>query len=228
LHFFHDNMVDVDAVIRSGTEADADFLAWVMLASSRSHGQRGTWDLVVSGDDALCLEYLRQLALVPATLCHCASFLVAEVDGRPASALTTCHLPTAGWAAVGHAMDKVQRDLGWTAADVEASRARLAPALACMPSDIGADWCIEFVATLPQHRRRGLVDALMGQAIQRGVDQKCSLAQIQILIGNDPAQKAYEKAGFVVYDERRNSEFQAASGSPGFRRLTRRLEKNGI
>jgi len=223
-------MVGVDAIIRSGTEADADFLAWVMLASSRSHGQRGTWDLVVSGDDALRLEYLRRLALVPGTLCHCHSFLVAEVNGRPASALATCrfHVDAGGWTAVGRAMDKVQRDLGWTAADVEASRARLSPALACMPPDIGADWCIEFVATLPQHRRLGLVDALMGQAIQRGVDQKCSLAQIQILIGNDPAQKAYEKAGFTVYDERRSQEFQAATGSPGFRRLVRRLGKNGI
>ena len=212
----------MNANIRRGIEADAEFLAWVMLTASRL-GPRGTWDLVVGGDDDACLEYLRRLALVPGTLCHCESFAVAEIDGRPVSALAMCRFADGGWAAVGQAMARVQGDLGWSAADVEASQARLAPALACMPTDAGADWCIEFVATLPQYRRRGLVDALMRQAIQRGVDRKCSLAQIQILIGNDPAQWAYEKAGFVVHDERQSPEFQAVMGSPGFRRLLRKL-----
>lgn len=213
----------MEPIIRRGTKTDAGFLAWVMLAASRSHGQRGVWDLAIADDDAHCLEYLRRLALAPGTLCHHDSFLVAEIEGQPASALATFRFADGGWTAVGQAMTKVQSDLGWTAADVDASQARLAPALACMPPDAGADWCIEFVATLPRYRRRGLVDALMLQAIQRGIDRKCSLAQIQILIGNDPAQKAYEKVGFAVHDERRSPDFQAVIGSPGFRRLLRKL-----
>lgn len=212
----------MEPVIRRGKTADAAFLAWVMLTASRL-GPQGTWDLVVGGDDDECLEYLRRLALVPRTLCHCESFVVAEIDGRPVSAVATCRFADGGWAGVGQAMARVQSDLGWSTADVEASRARLAPVLACMPADAGADWCIEFVATLPQYRRRGLVDALMRQAIQRGVVRKCSLAQIQILIGNEPAQSAYEKAGFVVHDDRQSPEFQAVMGSPGFRRLLRKL-----
>jgi len=212
----------LEPVIRRGTAADAEFLAWVMLMASR-HGPRGTWDLVVGGDDKECLEYLRRLSLVPGTLCYCESFLVAEIDGQPVSALGTCRFVDGGWAGVGRAMARVQSDLAWSAAAVEASRKRLAPVLACMPADAGADWCIEFVATLPQHRRRGLVDALMRQAIQCGIDRKCSLAQIQIMIGNNPAQKAYEKAGFTVFDECRSPEFQAVVGSPGFRRLLRKL-----
>jgi translation initiation factor 4G len=216
----------MEPVIRSGRADDATFLAWVMLAASRSHGPRGTWDLVVGGNDDNddeCMEYLRRLALVPGTLCHCESFSVAEIEGQPAAALTTCRFADGGWEAVGQAMAKVQSDLGWSMADVEASQARLSPVVACMPADAGADWCIEFVATLPQFRRRGLVDALMRRAIQRGFDRQCSLAQIQILIGNHPAQKAYEKAGFTVFDERQSPEFQAVIGSPGFRRLLRKL-----
>jgi ribosomal protein S18 acetylase RimI-like enzyme len=213
----------MEPVIRRGTTADAAFLAWVMLMASRSHGARGTWDLVVGGDDDQCLEYLRRLSLVPGTLCHCESFAIAEIDGQPVSALTTCRFADGGWAAVGQAMARVQSDLGWSAADVAASQARLAPVVACMPADAGADWCIEFVATLPQYRRRGLVDALMRQAIERGIGRQCSLAQIQIMIGNHPAQKVYERAGFSVFDERRSRKFQAALGSPGFRRLLRKL-----
>src|SRR5215472_2434819 len=144
----------MERVIRRGTAGDAAFLAWVMLMASRSHGPSGTWDLVVGGDDDECLEYPQRLALVPGTLCHCESFAIAEVEGQPASALATCRFADGGWTAVGQAMARVQRDLGWSAADVEASGARMAPALACMPADAGADWCIEFVATLPQYRRR--------------------------------------------------------------------------
>jgi ribosomal protein S18 acetylase RimI-like enzyme len=212
------------AKLRRATPSDADFLAWVMLAASRSHAPRGVWDLVVGAGDAACLEYLKRLAIAePRSLCHYDAFLVAEADGRPAAALCTFHPGEGGWPLVAQVMSRVQDELGWTTADVAASQQRLAPALACMPPEAHADWCIEFVATLPEYRRRGLVDALMREAIQRGVDRGCSLAQIMILIGNDAAQKAYEKSVFVVRDECSSPEFQAAIGAPGFRRLMRRL-----
>jgi translation initiation factor 4G len=95
--------------------------------------------------------------------------------------------------------------------------------MGCFLPDAGEDWCIEFVATLPEYRRQGLVDALMREAIQQGIERRCSLAQILILAGNDAAQAAYEKAGFVVHDQRGSPEFEAAVGAPGFRRLMRRL-----
>ena len=85
------------------------------------------------------------------------------------------------------------------------------------------DWGVENVATLPEYRRRGLVDALMSRMLDEGRKRGCRCAQITILIGNDPAQRAYEKAGFKVSDERRNSDFETLLGSPGFRRLTRDL-----
>ncbi len=69
--------------IRRGERSDADFLAWVMLASSRSHLPRGIWDLIIGADDDACLDYLSRLAIAePQSLCHCESFLIAEVD-RP-------------------------------------------------------------------------------------------------------------------------------------------------
>jgi ribosomal protein S18 acetylase RimI-like enzyme len=210
--------------IRRATPSDADFLAWVMLAASRSHAPRGVWDLIVGAGDAACLDYLERLAVAETrSVCHYDGFLIAESEGRAAAALCTFHPGEGGWTVVGQVMSKVQDELGWTAADVEASQARFAPALACLPPEAGADWVIEFVATLPEFRRQGLVDALMRQAIQRGRDRGCTLAQIMILIGNDPAQRAYEKWGFVVRDECASPEFHAAIGAPGFRRLMRTL-----
>lgn len=152
----------MDSTIRRATRDDTDFLAWVMLASSRSHVSRGIWDLIIGADDAGCLDYLKRLAVAePQSLCHYDSFLVAEADGLPAAAVSMFRPGESGWPLVSKAMANVQRDLGWTEMDREASRQRMAPALACFIPEAGEDWSIEFVATLPQYLRRGLVDALL-------------------------------------------------------------------
>ena len=180
--------------------------------------------MVIGASDEECHEYLRMLTLAePRSLCHYESFLVAEADGLPAAALCVFNPADGGWALAGQAKSNVQRELGWSESKVIASERRLAPALACIPPDVGADWCIEFVATLPEFRRQGMVDALMSEAIRLGVERGCSLAQIMILAGNDPAQAAYEKAGFVVRDQHGSPEFEAAIGAAGFRRFLRKL-----
>ena len=214
----------MDPKIRRATRDDAEFLAWVMLASSRSHVASGIWDLIIGAGDAGCLDYLKRLAVAePRSLCHYDSFRVAEAGGRPAAALCVFKPGEGGWPLAANAMANVQRDLGWSNADLEASWQRMAPALACFIPEAGEDWSIEFVATLPDYRRRGLVDALLRQAIQEGVACGCKLAQITILAGNEAAQKAYEKCGFRVHAERGSNEFRSATGAPGFRSLMREL-----
>jgi len=209
--------------IRRATRDDAEFLAWVMLASSRGHVSRGIWDLLIGAGDAGCLDYLKRLAVAePRSLCRYDSFLMAEAGGRPAAALCVYKPSEGGWDLVAKAMANVQRDLGWTETEREASRQRMAPALACFIPEAGEDWSIEFVATLPEYRRRGLVDALLREAIQEGVVRGCKLAQITILAGNEAAQRAYEKRGFRVHAERGSEEFRSAIGAPGFRSLMRK------
>jgi translation initiation factor 4G len=80
---------------------------------------------------------------------------------------------------------------------------------------------IESVATLPEFRRRGLVDALIAEILGTGRGHGNRIAQLTILIGNVAAQRAYEKAGFRVRDEKRHRDFQAALGAPGFMRMVR-------
>jgi ribosomal protein S18 acetylase RimI-like enzyme len=210
--------------IRAATRDDADFLAQAMLSASRGHLGRGIWDLIVDADEASRLEYLMRLAVAePLSPCHYQNHLVAEVDGHPSATLSGFDLRSSGWAAVGQAMSNVQKDLGWTEADLAALRQRLVPAWSCFLPEIGADWGIENVVTLPEHRRRGLANALMDAIIKEGVERKCKLAQITILIGNDAAQATYEKLGFRVFDERRSPEFAGVLSAPGFRRLVRDL-----
>lgn len=211
--------------IRRGTLADAEFLAWVMFAASRAQLNRGLWDLIIGADEAGCLDYLRRLALAePRSLYHCENFLIAEVDGAPAAAL--CGFETRGaWEIVGDAMSNVQRDLGWTEADAAASYQRVGAVWAsCMPPEIGADFAIESVATLPQFRRRGLIGGLIEEALAQARQAGCGLAQITTYIGNDAARLAYEKSGFKVLDEKRCTTADEILGVPGFVRLTRELK----
>lgn len=211
--------------IRRGTTDDADFLAWVMYAASRAHLARGLWDLIVGADEAGCLDYLRRLALAePRSLYHYERFLIAESDGVPAAAL--CGFQTHGaWEIVGEAMAGVQRDLGWSGEQTAASYERVAPIWgACMPRDIGADFAIESVATLPEYRRRGLISALLDEVLRNATERGCKLAQVTTYIGNDPAQSAYEKSGFTVLDEKRCADSEKILGVPGFVRLTRQLK----
>lgn len=212
-------------MIRKGNSHDAEFLAWVMFAASRAHLARGLWDLIIGRDEAGCLEYLKRLALAePRSLYHYENFLIADVDGTPAAAL--CSFETDGaWSITGDAMANVQHDLGWTSADVVASYQRVGPIWAhCMPPDIGADFGIESVAARPEYRRRGLIQALIGEALRNGSEQGYSLAQITTYIDNTAAQSAYEKAGFHSLDEKRCPEVQQILGVPGFVRLVRELK----
>lgn len=211
--------------IRRGQPGDAQFLAWVMYSASRANLARGLWDLIIGADEAACLEYLRRLAVAePRSLYHYESFFIAEVDGVPAAAL--CGIQTREcWEIAGRAMANVQRDLGWTEQDEAASYQRVASIWsACMPPDTGADYVIESVATLPAYRRRGLVQALIEEALRSASKLGCKLAQITTYLGNDAARLAYEKSGFEVCDEKRCAEIEKALGASGFVRLTRDLK----
>jgi ribosomal protein S18 acetylase RimI-like enzyme len=84
-------------------------------------------------------------------------------------------------------------------------------------------WVVESVATRPEFRRRGLIDLLMEEMLERGRARGATTADIGVFIGNDPAQRAYEKHGFRVVDEKRNAAFEAVYGTPGARMLRRGL-----
>ena len=92
-----------------------------------------------------------------------------------------------------------------------------------IPEHVEGAWIVENVATLPEFRRRGLVDRLMAEIIERGRARGASTADISVFIGNDPAQRAYEKCGFEAIGEKRDAAFEAAYKTPGIRTLRRAI-----
>ena len=170
-----------------------------------------------------CLDFLRRLALGQPSLCHYSNFMVAECDGRPAAAMCGFDPREGGWPAMMQAAWPIFQKLAWSEADLMAMMQRSGVIPTCAADDTEGAWVVENVATLPEFRRRGLVDALMRRMLDEGHRRGHKLAQISVFIGNTPAQAAYEKAGFKIVAEKRDPDFEAALKTPGMRHLLREI-----
>jgi translation initiation factor 4G len=210
--------------IRPAEESDASFVAWVQQAAARSHLERGFWDVAVPGPDAARLELIAALARSePESFCHWKRFLIAEAEGAPAAALSGYEPARHGGAAFIDALAGTLRRARWANVEIEALYARTTSFMTCIPETPDDAWVVEWVAALPAQRGRGHVKRLLGAILEEGRRRGYRRAQIAVLIGNTPAQKAYEGAGFEVVDEKTHPDFEREYGVPGIRRMMRAL-----
>ncbi|MEK9283912.1 MULTISPECIES: GNAT family N-acetyltransferase [unclassified Bradyrhizobium] len=209
--------------IRSARPDDADFIARTILSAQRGYRPRGWFDVALGWPEAQCLDFMARIAVARAvSIWHVSQFLIAEVDGKPAAAL--CALPAAGTGpAAWRAIEEVAAATGLAASELEAIRQRGAYVRGCWVQGGEGDWMIEYVATDPAYRGRGLVQALIARALDTGRAAGFARATISFLIGNDAAERCYSKAGFVSAEERRDPAFEALIGAPGFRMFARGL-----
>jgi translation initiation factor 4G len=154
---------------------------------------------------------------------HHSAFIVAEVDGRPASALCGYFEHELGGPALRFAGIEANAKTGRTDEEAAAGFQRAKSIMNVLPEHPPGAWIVENVATLPEFRRRGLVDRLMEEVLERGRKRGATVADISVFIGNDPAQRAYEKCGFVAVAEKRHPEFETVYRTPGTRTLRRSL-----
>jgi ribosomal protein S18 acetylase RimI-like enzyme len=210
-------------VLRAARATDALFVATVLEMAGRGHLPRGPWDLAFPDAEERwrALAYLARDA--SRSWCHHALFDVAEVDGAPGAALVAFEPEELGDTSLGKPMFEVIAQLGWPPDRMAALGPLLAPYLRCFPGMPHGTWIVENVGTRADLRRKGLVAALIERALERGHDRGFRTAQISCLIGNDAAQRAYEKAGFAVVEELRDAEFERMFGAPGFSRMTQTL-----
>lgn len=209
--------------IRSAQPQDADFIARTILLSQRGYRPRGWFDVALGWPEARSLGFIARIALADAvSMWHVSRFLIAEVGGKPAAAL--CALPAAETGpAAWRAIEEVAAATGLGSAELAAIRQRGAYTRTCWVQGGEGDWMIEHVASDPAHRREGLVQALIAQALEEGRAAGFSRATISFLIGNEAAERAYTRAGFAFAEERRDPGFEAIIGAPGFRMLAREI-----
>jgi ribosomal protein S18 acetylase RimI-like enzyme len=209
--------------IRPARPEDAGFIARNILAAQRGHLPRGWFDIALGRPDAECLAFVEQIATArKPSWWHTSQFIIAEIEGKPAAAL--CAMPAAGTrAAARSAIGEVADKTGLDASELAAIFRRGAYAAGCWVQGGDGDWLIEHVATLPAHRGRGLVQALIDHALAAGKAAGFKRASISFLIGNEAAERCYAKAGFAFAEEKRDSDFEVLTGAPGFRRFERAI-----
>lgn len=210
--------------VRPARETDIPFIAWVQQEAARSHLPRGFWDLAFPGTEPDRLRMIGRISGATArSFCHWSGFVIAEVDGKPAAGLSGYAKPSlATGQLLVDAMTEAFDAECWTAEQREAMGSRVAPFMTCIPDTPEEAWVVEWVATKPEHRGKGLVRALLGEIVARGRQGGHDLLQVCVLIGNTPAQRAYESAGFRVVDETRHIDFETTMDCPGIRRLLMR------
>jgi len=207
--------------IRPARTGDASFIARNILASQRGPLPRGWFDVALGWDEPQCVAFVERIATAQTpSWWHVSHFIIAEIEGTPAASL--CALPASGVGlAAKAAIEAAAADGGLGTSDVEAILRRGAYTRNCWVQGEEGDWLIEHVATLPDYRRCGLVQALIDHALAAGAQAGFTRASISFLIGNEAAERCYAKAGFSFAEEKRDPAFEAITGSPGFRRFVR-------
>lgn len=214
----------MDVTIREATAADAPFLAWVMLTAARSHVSLSFWDYAFPGPEAPRLEYLTAMAVAePVCFTHYSGFLVAEHEGEPVGGLSAYDSETKNMDAFIGALAGLLLQREWSLEHQQLLSVRIAPVTTCMPDSPPGVWVIEWVATTPNARGRGVANSLLRAILERGRAAGYTKSQIGYLLGNTPAQTAYERVGFVTVEEKRHPDFEAAFRTPGVARMIRDL-----
>lgn len=217
-------MASAQPRIRPADLGDIGFLAWVVLAASRSHVPRGFWDLWVdAGEDATLAFIANLLSSERPHWCHYSRFIIAECDGQPGAALSAYTVDDPELMSPGDAIETASLASGFSAAQQADAGGRIEAFFPCLPDDAPDSWIVEWVATAPLHRRKGLVQALLEKQFDIGRSRGQAVTQISILSGNDPAQRAYERSGYRYVDEKRSAAFEAITLSPGILRMLRPL-----
>ncbi len=215
-------MSAMTTALRRARATDASFLAWVMLEASRGHVGRGAWDVYVDGPEPRVLALLERLAVqAEPSFCRWEGFLVAEVDGAPAAALSGYDPGAPGMANPDPAIASAVVDaFGWDEPRRHAADTRLDPFITCVSVPPPETWIVEWVATRPELRRRGLIRDLLQAVVAEGRRRGFRRSQITLFIGNTSAQLAYERAGYRVVGEKRHPDFARLMGCPGLARMT--------
>ncbi len=179
----------LDVSIIDAREEHVPFIAWVQLTAFRSHLPKGMWDFFVGGSEEDTLRFLEALATTETKhWCRYQGFIIAEVSGTPAAAMT-------GYFEAESSFDKgvaeACRAIGMAQDDINAGWTRAGTIALVNTAHAPGSWITENVATKPEFRRRGLVDRLLAEMMERGRSRGATIAEIGVFIGNDNAQRAY-------------------------------------
>jgi len=211
--------------IRKCTAEDAAFLARSILIAGRAHVSKGIWEIVLGSPEEECLRFLEQVSVTKIPhLFHYTCFFIAEKDANiPVAGLGGYDPKKMGYQALQLALPEVYKTLDLPQQAFRGANERAAEILACLPKEVENAWVIDSVATLPEYRGRGAAERLLRTVLDEGRRLGHPMAQVNMYIGNQPALRLYQKLGFAIIEETRDTYFEESLGSPGMLSLVRKL-----
>ncbi len=186
------------------------------LPSFKGEQKVNNWAVAFPGPEEKRLEILARYFLNADKLStHYSRFKIADVDGRIAGGLCTHtreHDKFSTWT-------RTARDLGFNYPQIIAIYWRMLPFYRTHLPILENTLVVEYVATFPKFQRRGVITALLEDAIEKAKSENYPRMQVITFIGNLASKKAYEKVGFRVDKESTHKSFETLFGSPGQVRL---------
>jgi GNAT superfamily N-acetyltransferase len=211
---------EVEALIRPAQPKDAPEVTVLMYMAGKSHLQTSVYDLMFPGDLEETLEKLRGLYTANVrSWFHYSHFLVSEVDGKAVATLCGYNELESG----GHKVRDALMELGMDRAEWSSLKQRMQPFYRVNPKHPEDAWVLEAVAVFPPYRGNGLIQGLLREILEIGKRRGYRHAELRMFIGNEPARRAYEKAGFIAAEERVDPEFEKIFASPGMVRMVKEL-----
>lgn len=187
--------------VRRATEADVAFVSRIVLEAETSGAEITSYEKMFGLDRAIIEQKFAE-ALPHSPDGHALSwktFFIAEEDGVPVGGLSayvegsngdSAHLTTAVLMAA-FPRNIVSNAFKLLRAHTDVSLAKKHGTLQ-----------IDCVATLPEHRGKGVLKKLMDAALAFGKSSGATEAQIQVWKKNAGAIAAYERSGFTVTEEK--------------------------
>lgn len=211
---------EMGALVRPAVPEDAREVAQLMYLAGKSHVETSIYDLMFPGDMEERLARLAALFTARTrSWYHYSHYLVCEEGGRVAGCLCGFNESESG----GTLLRDAFIETGTDRAEGKAMNARMQPFHRVNPVHYEDSWVIEHVAVFSEFRGRGIVTTLLRDILDRGREREYGCSELNMLIGNTPARRAYEKAGFIAVEEHTDEEFMRIFTTPGMLRMYREL-----
>ena len=205
----------MEHVTRDATAEDAIDIAKLYYLAGKSHVDRSIYDLMIPGPPGMTEERIEAIAKIASTEApswlNLSHYKVIEVDGKVASGLATFTTEEAGGRQLGQAM----MEAGWGVKDLLSMGRRLRVWSGVDPGREHGYLVVENVATFDGFRDNGFSAELLAMAIESAREQGLKGLQLTVLLGNDPAIRVYEKAGFELVKSKESKKFNKVFTSPG-------------
>jgi hypothetical protein len=200
--------------IKQAKVEDVEFLAHMMLLSSRADKKDGLFDLIFgTNDDGVIIEKLKQLAQTQAqSHCHYKNFLIAELDGKSVGSLCSYEPRIATKEAFIDALKEIGCD--------DTIHATLELVYGCDFHLTKNTLMFDFMEELEGFIDVGVLKALMQKSLLTARLKGYAKAHTIIEIGALETELFYKKLGFKFVDELECESYREVFGRNGLMLLS--------